>query len=131
MGKYWRNRPLVFSLVPRCQGLCGSAKKTGMRGRPAERRPSVGAWHLGASPGQYGGPTRRVAALISSQFAPGDTLRSGGPAKGGHRHRRFIRLAQSPGLTAEEQVTFTGMKQALADQLMRARPAASDALDEE
>jgi len=43
----------------------------------------------------------------------------------------FIRLAQSPGLTAEEQVTFTGMKQALADQLMRARPAASDALDEE
>ena len=26
-GKYWRSRPLVFSLVPRCQGLYGSAKK--------------------------------------------------------------------------------------------------------
>ena len=30
LGKYWRSRPLVFSLVPRCQGDCGSAKKTGM-----------------------------------------------------------------------------------------------------
>ena len=26
LGKYCRNRPLVFSLVPRCQGLCGSQK---------------------------------------------------------------------------------------------------------
>jgi HTH-like domain/Integrase core domain len=26
LGKYWRSSPLVFSLVPRCQGLCGSAK---------------------------------------------------------------------------------------------------------
>ena len=25
-GKYWRSSPLVFSLVPRCQGLCGSQK---------------------------------------------------------------------------------------------------------
>ena len=25
-GKYWRSRPLVFSFVPRCQGLCGSQK---------------------------------------------------------------------------------------------------------
>lgn len=25
-GKYWRSRPLVFSLVARCHGLCGSAK---------------------------------------------------------------------------------------------------------
>src|SRR6266852_8814189 len=25
-GKYWRSKPLVFSLVPRCQGLCGSQK---------------------------------------------------------------------------------------------------------
>src|SRR5277367_1771430 len=25
-GKYWRSRPLVFSLVPRCQGLRGSQK---------------------------------------------------------------------------------------------------------
>ncbi len=29
-GKYWRKSPLVFSLVARCHGLCGSAKKTGM-----------------------------------------------------------------------------------------------------
>ncbi len=26
LGKYWRSSPLVFSLVPRCQGLLGSAK---------------------------------------------------------------------------------------------------------
>jgi len=25
-GRYWRSRPLVFSLEPRCQGLCGSQK---------------------------------------------------------------------------------------------------------
>src|SRR4051812_11555804 len=25
-GKYWRSSPLVFSFVPRCQGLCGSQK---------------------------------------------------------------------------------------------------------
>nr|KEP23651.1 hypothetical protein DA06_06330 [Georgenia sp. SUBG003] len=29
LGKYWRSRPLVFSLEPRCQGLCGSQKYTG------------------------------------------------------------------------------------------------------
>jgi hypothetical protein len=28
LGKYWRSRPFVFSLVPRCHGLCGSQKKT-------------------------------------------------------------------------------------------------------
>ncbi len=26
LGRYWRKSPLVFSLVPRCHGLCGSAK---------------------------------------------------------------------------------------------------------
>src|SRR3546814_6150396 len=26
LGKYWRIRPLMFSLLPRCQGLCGSQK---------------------------------------------------------------------------------------------------------
>ena len=26
LGKYWRSRPLVFSLDPRCQGLWGSQK---------------------------------------------------------------------------------------------------------
>ena len=24
LGKYWRSRPLVFSLLPRCQGLLSS-----------------------------------------------------------------------------------------------------------
>jgi hypothetical protein len=28
LGKYWRSKPFVFSLLPRCQGLCGSQKKT-------------------------------------------------------------------------------------------------------
>ena len=26
LGRYWRSSPLVFSLLPRCQGECGSAK---------------------------------------------------------------------------------------------------------
>ncbi len=26
LGEYWRSNPLVFSLVPRCQGEFGSAK---------------------------------------------------------------------------------------------------------
>ena len=30
LGKYCRSRPLAFSLLARCQGLCGSAKNTGM-----------------------------------------------------------------------------------------------------
>ncbi len=30
LGKYWRSSPLVFSLEPRCQGACGSQKKTSM-----------------------------------------------------------------------------------------------------
>src|SRR5450631_1942006 len=28
LGKYWRSNPLVFSLLPRCQGLLGSQKYT-------------------------------------------------------------------------------------------------------
>ena len=27
-GRYWRSSPLAFSLVPRCQGACGSQKYT-------------------------------------------------------------------------------------------------------
>ena len=30
LGRYWRNRPLVFSLEPRCQGDRASQKKTGI-----------------------------------------------------------------------------------------------------
>jgi putative transposase len=26
LGKYWRSKPLVFSLLPRCHGLRGSQK---------------------------------------------------------------------------------------------------------
>ena len=36
LGKYWRRRPLVFSLVPRCHGLCGSQKVDGQAGVDAE-----------------------------------------------------------------------------------------------
>jgi hypothetical protein len=28
LGKYWRSRPLVFLLLPRCRGACGSQKYT-------------------------------------------------------------------------------------------------------
>src|SRR5680860_751661 len=30
LGKYWRSSPLVFSFDPRCHGLAGSQKYTGM-----------------------------------------------------------------------------------------------------
>ena len=30
LGKYWRKSPFVFSFVPRCEGLCGSVKNTGI-----------------------------------------------------------------------------------------------------
>ena len=43
LGRYWRSKPFVFSLVPRCRGLYGSAKKT-LR---ASRWPNGSPWpHL-------------------------------------------------------------------------------------
>ena len=49
-GKYWRSSPLVFSLVPRCHGLCGSQKYTG---RPVSIRSCGVLGHLRALiPGQ-------------------------------------------------------------------------------
>ena len=50
-GKYWRNSPLVFSLVPRCQGLRGSVKNTGM---PVSTliANSVGGEFFAAVPGE-------------------------------------------------------------------------------
>src|ERR671911_1243026 len=44
LGKYWRSSPLVFSLVPRCQGLCGSQKNTW---RPVSMR-SWACWAISA-----------------------------------------------------------------------------------
>src|SRR3954454_12351302 len=58
LGKYWRSRPLVFSFVPRCQGLLGSQKYTSRsalslrsawrasslpRSQVSERRSSAGS----------------------------------------------------------------------------------------
>jgi len=41
LGRYWRSRPSVFSLDPRCQGECGSQKWTGMPpGPPAAAAPA-------------------------------------------------------------------------------------------
>jgi hypothetical protein len=34
-GKYWRSRPLVFSLLGRCHGLAFWQKNTGMPSVPA------------------------------------------------------------------------------------------------
>ena len=39
MGRYWRSKPLVFSQVPRCHGLCGSQKYTAT---PEERQAYKG-----------------------------------------------------------------------------------------
>ena len=41
LGKYWRTKPLVFLLVPRCQGLCGSVKKMWIASRWANRSCSA------------------------------------------------------------------------------------------
>src|ERR1035437_3465050 len=38
-GKYWRSRPFVFSLVPRCQGGCPEARRTLNGGSPALSAP--------------------------------------------------------------------------------------------
>ena len=48
LGKYWRRRPLVFSLLPRCQGECGSAKKMRspvVRSIPDNGRPLMNGLH--------------------------------------------------------------------------------------
>ena len=42
LGKYWRRSPLVFSFMPRCQGLWGSAKNT-------SRPVSIFSWACWAS----------------------------------------------------------------------------------
>ncbi|OYT19048.1 MAG: hypothetical protein CCU26_13525 [Nitrospira sp. UW-LDO-01] len=41
LGKYWRSKPLVFSLGPRCQGLCGSTTHTWSERRCATRSGSA------------------------------------------------------------------------------------------
>src|SRR5665213_2305688 len=38
LGKYCRSKPLVFSLEPRCQGLCGSQKYTAILVANVKRR---------------------------------------------------------------------------------------------
>ena len=50
LGRYWRRRPLVFSLLPRCHGLRGIAEEHRDAGGHAELGV---AGHLGALvPGQ-------------------------------------------------------------------------------
>ena len=66
LGKYCRSSPLVFSLVPRCQGLCGSQKYTC---RPV----SILSWRAG--------PSRR----------PGPRSASGAAARAARRARRRSR----------------------------------------
>ena len=50
LGKYWRRSPLVFSFMPRCQGLWGSAKNTS-RARVDLQLGVLGEF-LAAVPGQ-------------------------------------------------------------------------------
>ena len=51
LGKYWRNNPFALSLVPRCQGLYGSAKKIWITSRwancwySAVDRASFNSWY--------------------------------------------------------------------------------------
>ena len=56
LGKYWRSSPLVFSLLPRCHGACGSQKKIAQSGGDRDLRVRA---HLPALiPGQR--PAHRV-----------------------------------------------------------------------
>ena len=43
--EYWRKRPLVFSLNPRCRGLPASAKKT-----PSDNRWAISSWRAISDP---------------------------------------------------------------------------------
>src|SRR3954453_21084802 len=73
LGRYWRSRPLVFSLEPRCHGACGSAKETR---RPVSAAsslcraislPSVRVRRSGAGTASRPAakPSRAVSALAS------------------------------------------------------------------
>ena len=50
LGKYWRSRPLVFSLVPRCPGALRVGEVDGDVGLDGER--GVGGEFLASVPGQ-------------------------------------------------------------------------------
>jgi hypothetical protein len=88
LGKYWRSSPLVFSLVPRCQGLCGSQQVDRQAGIDAQ----LGVLgHLGALvPGQ------RPAQLLGQCLdRVGDGVPDGLGAVPGQR-----RAVLDPGLVA-------------------------------
>ena len=59
-GKYWRNRPLVFSLVPPCQGLWGSQKKMS---RPVSMR-SWACWAISAPWSQVNDRRSRSGSVV-------------------------------------------------------------------
>jgi hypothetical protein len=138
-GKHCRSRPLVFSLVPRCHGLCGSQKYTG---RPVRIR-SWACWaHLGALV-----PAQRSAQLLGQRCdRAGDRVTDRLGAVAGERgtvlhpralvlHRREMKEHREPGgaldqradrgaLKPENQITLPvsghrpvlGLGRALADQ---------------
>lgn len=56
-GKYWRNRPLVFSFVPRGQGLAASQKYTRNAGLCSDLEVTghLGALIPGETPSRSGG----------------------------------------------------------------------------
>jgi hypothetical protein len=75
LGKYWRSSPLVFSLVPRCQGLCGSPKVD----RQAGLDPELGVL------GQLGAlvPGQGAAQLVGQRRDPWRRWHRGPPRRRG------------------------------------------------
>jgi hypothetical protein len=116
LGKYWCSSPLVFSLVPRCHGLCGSQKPS---------RDLLGALpHL--QPLHDFGPQGRarieMAVLGTLEVHLGDVLADPGPIP--RTGRTLDDLAIDRVAMAFEQ--FSGLCRGVSafEQLLKATPFA-------
>ena len=94
-GKYCRSRPLVFSLVPRCQGLCGSAKNPRMASRCARRSCSA----ISVPRSSVNVLRRGVGTGLSFRVNPSRALRASVPSSLARITRRVVRSTRLP--TAE------------------------------
>ncbi len=91
LGKYWRSRPLVFSLVPRCRGCADRQRRSGSRAAP----PTLVLGHLfapivGQRFPQWG---RHVPEFLREALVGTPGIR---PAHPGQQTRRVVRSTKVP-----------------------------------
>ncbi len=96
-GKYWRKRPLVFSFVPRCQGLCGSQKYDLHLG-PSSEREAVSTCAGGGHSLRGIAESLGQAASTLAGSSPWNGARSAGIAPGA-----VTRTAYSAGSTPQSR----------------------------